>query len=136
MSDTDVVLSKDFLLDDLILNDDTNSIKIRNVYWTDIINIYEIILFVLNTDYDTYKKFLKDEFLSKLFWNLKSLDSEERQIIKLIFHKIYSVSFNHRALIIKLIERMLQDINYNSTNIKDVVCVNELFELMSKFILK
>jgi hypothetical protein len=66
VSDTDVVLSKDLLMDDLILNDDTNSIKIRNVYWTDLINIYEIILFVLNTDYDTYKKFLKDEFLSKV----------------------------------------------------------------------
>jgi len=49
----------------------------------------------------------------------------------MIFHKLYGATFDHRSLIIQLIERFLQEIIYGASSTKDVVGVNELFDLMS-----
>jgi hypothetical protein len=64
--ENELFLSKTVIIDELLLNDENNVFKIKHAFWGELMIIYDIILLVINGEYDTYKKLLKEEFLIKV----------------------------------------------------------------------
>jgi hypothetical protein len=71
--------------------------------------------------------------LENLIGNLQNFDQEERYIVKLIIHKLYGASLFFRQTILRLIENKLIDIVYNTQKSSDILSVNEILEILSKF---
>ncbi len=92
------------------------------------LNIYEILVVMIN-NCDDVEKLLDSNFLNKAISNITSYDSEERVIVKLLIHKLYSSSFEFRKLIIKKMEDKLLDILYNSSKVIDIIGINDILEV-------
>jgi hypothetical protein len=93
-----------------------------------LLNIYEILVVMIN-NCDDVEKLLDSNFLNKAISNITSYDSEERVIVKLLIHKLYSSSFEFRKLIIKKMEDKLLDILYNSSKVIDIIGINDILEV-------
>jgi hypothetical protein len=124
------------LLEDIIFQEENSAFKIKDVNWKDIISVYEILLMLLNNQNSVkYFKILDNKFFQRVFDNISSFDNDERNITKLIIHKLYGCSFQFRTIIIKTFERKLLDILYGSNKLIDIIGINDILELLNVTIL-
>jgi hypothetical protein len=120
------------MLEDIVFQEDSGVAKIKDMYWKDIISVYEILLMLLNNQNSIkFFKVLDNKFFQRVFDNISSFDIDERNITKLIIHKLYGCSFQFRTVIIKTFERKLLDILYNSNKLSDIIGINDILELLN-----
>lgn len=105
---------------------------IRN--WNELVNVYEILVILINNYFSSsvLKHYLDKQFFTNLLNNIQNYDQDERILIKLIIHKLYSNSFLFRKIILKTIENKLYDISYTSSKYNDLVGIADIFEILSK----
>ena len=105
-------------LEEIQLVEESNSnLKIKSEYWTEMSNIYEIFILLLNTfshsnminKVNPIIKYLDKKFLSGILRNLNSSDLDQRLISKLILHKIYCSHVELRKCLIELFEEFMND---------------------------
>ena len=92
------------------------------------LNIYEILTIMVNNT-DDIEKLLDSKFINKTVGNISSYDNDERNIVKLLIHKLYSGSFEFRKFIVKKMEDKLLDILYNSDKVIDIIGINDILEI-------
>jgi hypothetical protein len=93
-----------------------------------LLNIYEILIIMVNNCEDI-DRLLDSNFLNKTIINISSYDADERVIVKLLIHKLYSSSLEFRKQIIRKMEDKLLDILYNSSKVIDIIGINDILEV-------
>jgi hypothetical protein len=93
-----------------------------------LLNIYEILIVMIN-NCENLEKLLDANFLNKTISNISSYDPDERVVVKLLIHKLYSGSLEFRKLIVKKMEDRLLDILYNSNKAIDIIGINDILEV-------
>ncbi len=78
---------------------------------------------------ENLEKLLDANFLNKTISNISSYDPDERVVVKLLIHKLYSGSLEFRKLIVKKMEDRLLDILYNSNKAIDIIGINDILEV-------
>jgi len=115
-------------------NNNANVIRIKNENWKDILNLYEILIILLNnipTESILINK-IPLNFITNLIRALQTLDNEERIIIKMIIYKIYICSLTYRKFILKNLSEIIVDVTYFNGNL---YCLNECLDLLRVIIL-
>ena len=126
----------------LNMNDnDTNGaispqmIRIKNEHWKDILNLYDILITLLN-NIPTVTILISKmplEFISNLVFSINTMDNEERVLVKMIIYKIYVSSLTFRKYIIKMISNIIIDISHDEHN--KLLCLNECLDLLKCILL-
>ena len=105
-------------------------IRIKNEMWKDILNLYDILITLLN-HIPTISSFIQKiplSFISDLIFSLNTLDSEERILIKMIIYKIYISSLTYRKYILKNLSYIIIDVTNDSES--KLLCLNESLDLL------
>lgn len=126
----------------LNMNDnDTNGaispqmIRIKNEHWKDILNLYDILITLLN-NIPTVTILISKmplEFISNLVFSINTMDNEERVLIKMLIYKIYISSLTFRKYIIKMISNIIIDISHDEHN--KLLCLTECLDLLKCILL-
>ena len=110
-------------------------IRIKNEQWKDILNLYDILITMLN-NIPTITIFISKmplPFISNLISSLNTLDNEERILIKMIIYKIYVSSLTYRKYILKTLSNIIIDISHDEKN--KLLCLNECLDLLKCILL-
>ena len=110
-------------------------IRIKNENWKDILNLYDILITMLN-NLPTITILISKmplTFITNLVYSLNTMDNEERILIKIIIYKIYISSLTYRKYIIKMISNIIIDISHDEHN--KFLCFNECLDLLKCILL-
>ena len=110
-------------------------IRIKNENWKDILNLYDILITLLN-NLPTITILISKmplSFITNLVYSINTMDNEERILIKIIIYKIYISSLTYRKYIIKLISNIIIDISHDENN--KFLCFNECLDLLKCILL-
>lgn len=126
-----------FSANDVDSNGPTNStmIRIKNESWKDILNLYDILITLLN-NIPTISLLISKiplTFISNLVASLNVLDNEERILIKILIYKIYISSLTYRKYILKHISNIIIDISHDEKS--RLLCLNECLDLLNCILL-
>ena len=115
-------------------NNKKNKEEKRNQYWMDINLIYELFIKLIENekcDIQILKQYIKNDFIIKFIQLFSSKIEEEKNILKLILHKLYSKIICRRKFIRNIIGNylILSNIKLNEYN-----GVKELLDVMSSIV--
>jgi hypothetical protein len=105
-------------------------IRIKNEMWKDILNLYDILITLLNhiPTIGTFIQKIPLSFISELIFSLNTLDNEERILIKMIIYKIYISSLTYRKYILKNLSYIITDVTNDPQS--KLLCLNESLDLL------
>jgi hypothetical protein len=108
----------------------TSLIRIKNEMWKDILNLYDILITLLNhiPTIGTFIQKIPLSFISELIFSLNTLDNEERILIKMIIYKIYISSLTYRKYILKNLSYIITDVTNDPQS--KLLCLNESLDLL------
>ena len=110
-------------------------IRIKNENWKDILNLYDILITMLN-NIPTITILISKmplSFITNLVYSINTMDNEERILIKIIIYKIYISSLTYRKYIIKMLSNIIIDISHDENN--KFLCLNECLTLLKCILL-